>query len=180
VTASAQFVFGYGSLATDRAGRRARLLGHRRVWGVAMDNRVDVPGYKSYRRPHDGSRPAVYVAFLDIVEDAGAAVDGVLLAVDDDALRALDARERNYDRVDVTVAVARAPGTIWTYRGSDAGRARLRTGLREGTAVVDAAYLAAVRASFGALGIDDDVRPGADLPAVALRRVELGPAAPGR
>jgi gamma-glutamylcyclotransferase (GGCT)/AIG2-like uncharacterized protein YtfP len=176
VTAAAQFVFGYGSLAADVAGQRARLQGHRRVWGVAMDNRLDIPGYKSYRRSQDGSRPAVYVAFLDIVEDPGAAVDGVLLAVDDGALRALDARERNYDRIDVTAAVSRAPGTVWAYRGSDAGRARLRAGLRTGSAVVDAAYLAAVRATFSALGIDDDVRPGAGLPAVALQRVDLPPA----
>src|ERR687894_1532691 len=46
MTAVAQFVFGYGSLAAGFAGRRARLHGHRRVWGVAMDNRLDIPGYK--------------------------------------------------------------------------------------------------------------------------------------
>jgi hypothetical protein len=176
MTAGAQFVFGYGSLAAECAGPRARLQGHRRVWGVAMDNRLDIPGYKSYRRP-DGSRPAVYVAFLDIVEAPGAAVDGVLLAVDDDdALRALDARERNYDRVDVTATVVDAPATVWTYRGSDAGRERLRTGVRTGSAVVDAGYLEAVRATFSALGIDDDVRPGDALPAIALRRLDLPPA----
>ena len=175
-----EYVFGYGSLAADVAGRRARLLDHRRVWGVAMDNRLDLPGYKSYRRSQDGSRPAVYVAFLDIVEDPAGAVDGVLLAVDDDALRALDARERNYDRIEVTAAVAAAPATVWAYRGSAAGRARLRAGLRAGSAVVDAAYLAGVRATLSALGIDDDVDPGTGLPAVALRRVDLPPAQPGR
>jgi len=175
MTAAVQFVFGYGSLAADIGGERARLHGYRRVWGVAMDNRLDIPGYKSYRR-HDGSRPAVYVAFLDIAEDLDAAIDGVLLAVDDGALRALDARERNYDRIDVTAAVASAPGTVWTYRGSDAGRERLRTGLRTGSAVVDAAYLEAVRARFSALQIDDDVRPGEELPTVALRRLDLPPA----
>jgi len=173
--AGAQFVFGYGSLAAGYAGRRARLHDHRRVWGVAMDNRLDIPGYKSYRRLQDGTRPTVFVAFLDIVEDPGAAIDGVLLAVDAGALRALDARERNYDRVDVTAAVADAPGRVWAYRGSDAGRERLRTGLRTGSAVVDAAYLEAVEATFSALGIDDDVRPGDDLPAMALRRLDLPP-----
>ena len=173
MTAVAQFVFGYGSLAAGFAGRRARLHGHRRVWGVAMDNRLDIPGYKSYRRLDDGSRPAVYVAFLDIVEDPGAAIDGVLLAVDESALRGLDERERNYDRIDVTAGVRPAPGTVWTYRGSEAGRARLRCGLRAGSAVVDAAYLGAVRATFSALGIDDDVRPGDDLPTMALRRLDL-------
>lgn len=171
-----QFVFGYGSLAAGVRGRRARLEGYRRVWGVAMDNRVDIPGYKSYRRRDDDSRPAVYVAFLDIAEEAGGAVEGVLLAVDDVALRALDARERNYDRIDVTAAVAGAPGRVWTYRGSAAGRERLRTGLNEGSAVVDAEYVRAVRAGFAALGIVDDVRPGAGLAPVSLRLIDLPPA----
>lgn len=112
---------------------------------------------------------------LDIAEEAGGAVEGVLLAVDDVALRALDARERNYDRIDVTAAVAGAPGRVWTYRGSAAGRERLRSGLKEGGAVVDAEYVQAVQAGFAALGIVDDVRPGAGLAPVS-RRIDLPPA----
>jgi len=171
-----ELVFGYGSLAVDAPGRPARLEGHRRVWGVAMDNRVTIPGYKAYRVPADGSRPAVYVAFLDIVEERGAATDGVLLAVDDSALRALDERERNYERVDVSAAVPGAPGRVWTYRGSVAGRARLQLGLQRGSAVVQREYLEAVRATFAVLGIADDADPG-ELPVVDLERVELAPAA---
>jgi gamma-glutamylcyclotransferase (GGCT)/AIG2-like uncharacterized protein YtfP len=176
MTAAEQFVFGYGSLAGGFRGRPAQLAGYRRVWGVAMDNRVDIPGYKIYRRVADGSRPAVHVAFLDIVPDAGRAIDGVLIAVDDATLRALDERERNYDRIDVSAAVAGAPGRVWTYRGSAAGRARLRAGLREGSAVVDADYVAAVQATFAALAIDDDVRPGDALAPMWLERVDLPPA----
>ncbi|HVF78697.1 MAG TPA: gamma-glutamylcyclotransferase family protein [Solirubrobacteraceae bacterium] len=173
MAASPQFVFGYGSLAVALPGRRARLDGYRRTWGVAMDNRVDIPGYKSYRRLEDGSRPAVYVAFLDIVADPGSAIDGVLLAVDDVTLVALDARERNYDRIDVTAAVPGAGGRVWTYRGSDDGRERLRTALREGSAVVDADYLGAVQATFRELGIGEDVRPGDALALMVLQRIEL-------
>jgi len=174
--AGEQFVFGYGSLAAGAGGRRARLEGHRRVWGVAMDNRVTIPGYKAYRLPADSSRPAVYVAFLDVVADPGAVTEGVLLAVDRAALGALDARERNYERVDVSAAVPGAPGLVWTYRGSAAGRARLQHGLQRGSAVVDRGYLEAVRAGFAALGIADDADP-ASLPVIELERVEL-PAAP--
>jgi hypothetical protein len=173
--AAGQFVFGYGSLAAGVPGRPARLEGHRRVWGVAMDNRVTIPGYKAYRLREDASRPAVYVAFLDIVEARGAATDGVLLAVDDGALRALDERERNYDRIDVSAAVPGAPGRVWTYRGSVAGRARLQLGLQRGSAVVQREYLRAVRAGFAALGIEDDADPG-ELPVMDLERVELAPA----
>jgi hypothetical protein len=147
-----QFVFGYGSLAAAADGRRARLEGHRRVWGVAMDNRVTIPGYKAYRLRADGSRPAVFVAFLDVVADPRAVTDGVLFAVDGAVLSALDARERNYERVDVTDAVDAARGTVWAYVGTAAGRGRLRRGRDGGRAVVSREYLERTRASFAALG----------------------------
>jgi hypothetical protein len=145
-------VFGYGSLAAEHARCPvARLRGWRRTWGVAMDNRVDVPGYKSYRLRADGSRPAVLVAFLDVEPAPGAGVTGVCMAVSEADLRALDERERNYDRIDVTAQVEGAPpGRIWAYRGSEAGRARLRAGLAAGRAVVSRDYLDAVLAGVGA------------------------------
>jgi hypothetical protein len=172
-----ELVFGYGSLVSIGVGRRAVLRGHRRVWGVAMDNRRDLEGYKSYRLRTDGSRPAVFVAFLDIVQDPGTDTEGVLVAVDEMALAELDARERNYERIDVSAAFDDAPGRIWTYRGSPAGRARLKRGDLERCVVVDRTYLAAVRAGFAAHGIDVDIDP-APLPVLDLERREL-PAAPG-
>ena len=148
-----QFVFGYGSLAADLAGGHvADLHGHRRVWGVAMDNRVDVPGYKHYRLLSDGSRPPVCVAFLDLVADADAATHGVCVPVEDAQLPALDRRERNYDRVDVTDAVAAARGTVWAYVGTPAGRRRLQRARERGRAVVSRDYLERTRAAFAALG----------------------------
>ena len=41
------FVFGYGSLLRRPGGIPCHLLGHRRAWNVAMDNRRTIPGYKS-------------------------------------------------------------------------------------------------------------------------------------
>src|SRR6478735_213255 len=111
-----QYVFGYGSLAGGLATRPnpkhatgrfvAELAGLQRWWGVAMDNRISVPGYKTYRDTA-GEAPAVHVAFLDLRPAlAGApAVNGVCLAVTGAELVALDRRERNYDRVDVTDAL---------------------------------------------------------------------------
>jgi hypothetical protein len=154
--AAAQYVFGYGSLVAGAPMHPARLHGHRRVWGVAMDNSVDIPGYKSYRASLDGSRPAVFVAFLDIVEAADSTTGGSLIAVDDALLRALDARERNYDRIDVTQAIALPPpGRVWAYRGSEDGRARLRAGLAAGCAVVSRDYLANVVAGVAAIAPED-------------------------
>ena len=148
-----QFVFGYGSLAADLAGgHAARLRGYRRAWGVAMDNRIDVAGYKHYRLRSDGSRPAVCVAFLDLVADPHAATSGVCVPVAPEQLPALDRRERNYDRVDVTAAVAEARGTVWAYVGTAAGRGRLRRARDRGRAVVSRDYLDRTRAAFTALG----------------------------
>jgi hypothetical protein len=72
-----------------------------------------------------------------------------------DELRALDARERNYDRVDVTALVGDARGRVWAYTGSAAGRARLDDGLRRGAAAVSRGYREHVEAGFRALGADE-------------------------
>jgi hypothetical protein len=180
--AAAQYVFGYGSLVAGAPMHPARLRGHRRVWGVAMDNSVDIPGYKSYRSSLDGSRPEVFVAFLDIVEDAGASTGGSLIAVDDALLGALDARERNYDRIDVTGQIEGGPpdATVWTYRGTVAGRARLDRAKRDGNAAVDVEYVLSIRTAMHALGFGPEaenegwVDPD-PLRLMVLDRVEIPP-----
>lgn len=149
-----EFVFGYGSIAAAAAsGARVVMLdGHRRRWGVAMDNRALVPGYKCFLAA-DGSRPPLHVAFLDIVPAAdGHAVNGVCHPVTAEQLAALDRRERNYERHDVTERIEDPPGRVWAYVGSPAGRARLAAGLRAGTAVVSRAYRDTVLGAFARLG----------------------------
>ncbi|MCW2989880.1 MAG: gamma-glutamylcyclotransferase [Solirubrobacterales bacterium] len=133
-------VFGYASLTAAAGGRAARADGLRRAWGVAMDNRLAIPGYKVYEDPQTGERPAVHVAFLDVIDDPGAVLDGVLLTVDEPALAALDRRERNYDRRAIEVEGEPA----WVYVGSAAGRGRFAEGLAAGTLVVDSDYVAVV------------------------------------
>ena len=189
----AQFVFGYGSLAArlgpthtreiKEHGFVADLTGLRRAWGVAMDNRRDLPGYKYYTDAA-GRRPAVFVTYLDLVaapDQAQAAVNGLCLPVDEVMLEALDRRERNYERVDVSdrLAVAGLGGVrIWAYIGSAAARERFAAGRDTGTAVIDAGYVRMVAAGFAALGPAEhaacrpSLHPG-DLPVVELRRHDL-------
>lgn len=166
------FVFAFGSLVAA-GGRRATLPGHRRTWGVAMDNAVAVPGYKRYRDPATGRLPDVRVAFLDVVADAGSDVDGVVLELDAARLASLDLRERNYRRVELLLADGTA---AWCYAGSAAGRARAR----RPPVVVQAGYLELVRAAHAALGPDGLARFEASTdapPALAdLRREDLSPA----
>jgi Gamma-glutamyl cyclotransferase, AIG2-like len=165
-------VFGYGSLVAGGA-RPATLSGWRRTWGVAMDNTVDLPGYKHYEVPETGERPAVFVAFLDIEPDPGAEVPGAVMEVAAEALPALDARERNYART----AVQTSAGPAVAFAGRPQARERRRRGVAAGTCVVHRGYLEAVRASFAALApggaerfdATTGPRPG---PVVDLRRVD--------
>jgi cation transport regulator ChaC len=137
-----QLVFGYGSLPAERGGTPCRLRDHRRDWDVAMDNREVIPGYKVYVDPDTGERPPVHVAYLSIVPAAGESVDGVAFPATDAELAALDRRERNYDRCDVTDLLdADLGGRVWAYVGSADGRRRLADGRRRGTAVVVRGYL---------------------------------------
>ena len=182
------FVFGYGSLAAELAfvpGREIRregfvadLPGFTRGWGVAMDNRRDLSGYKYYTTP-DGSRPAVFVAFLDVwAAGEGSAVNGLCLPVDAGQLARLDRRERNYARLDVSDRIEAGGARVWVYAGTPPARERLRDARRDGRAVIDAGYLRAVESAFAALGADElslcrpSLAPG-DLPVMELVRHEL-------
>src|SRR4051794_22908489 len=109
-----------------------------------MDNAVTIPGYKYFVAP-DGSRPDVCVAFLDVHPQPGAAVNGVCVPVDLDALALFDERERNYERIDVTVAIEPVIGPTWVYVGRAESRERYAAAAAEGRAVVASEYLAAVQ-----------------------------------
>jgi hypothetical protein len=178
----------------------ADLEGWARGWGVAMDNTETVAGYKCYV-DGCGARPEVFVAFLDIMDlsagserraDAptrppapmrpsapasGGRVNGVCVPVDAAMLARLDARERNYDRVDVSDRLG-CGAPVWTYVGSAAGRARLAQGRARGTAVIHQDYLTAVTRGFQALGAIEwaacapSLEPGG-LPLRALVRRDL-------
>ncbi|MGI8750316.1 MAG: hypothetical protein ACR2J6_07185 [Thermoleophilaceae bacterium] len=190
-----EWVFGYASLVADHAGAgavAAELSGYRRAWGVATDNTRAIPGYKLYLSRADGSPPAVFVAFLDLKSDDEAVVNGLARPVEAGELAALDRRERNYDRVEVTGAVrglggrvgaldgeagavdggaGGLDGRVWAYMGSAEGRARMRGGLADGTVVVSRDYLEKVRAGLGPFPDADPLPDG--LPVWDLDRVDL-------
>jgi hypothetical protein len=180
-----QHVFGYGSLtrfgsaARQASPRICRLRDHRRSWNVAMDNSVDVPGYKHYLSDDGGSRPDVFVTFLNVVATRGTAVNGVLLQVEDEQLAALDRRERNYERIDVGELLdAPVAGRVWCYVGSAAARDRFELGLARGTAIVDQRYRDGVREGFALLGGEalDEFDASTDAPrcgVAPLRRIDL-------
>ena len=180
-----EFVFGYGSLTAlpdaVPASRRARpegfvcdLRGHRRQWGVAMDNRRDLPGYKHYTDAA-GRRPPVFVCFLDIVADRASAVNGLCVPVDAGHLAVLDDRERNYERREVSALVDAGGARVWTYVGRREARLRMRWAVGARRAVIDGPTSTPVAAGLQALGADEyeagvaSLSPGR-LPVVALTR----------
>ncbi len=167
---TAGHVFGYGSLLAGASGVPCRLRGHRRAWDVAMDNAVDLPGYKYYVDPVTRARPAAMVTFLSIAPDPAGHVNGVAFPVDAAELARLDARERNYRRADVRRLVsAQLDGPVWAFVGLDAARRRYAAGRASGRAVISRDYHDAVLAGFAGLGPD----------ALAeFRRTTAGPAVP--
>ncbi len=174
------FVFGYGSLFRLAGGIPCQLLGHRRAWNVAMDNRRTIPGYKYYVDPETGERPAVHVAFLNVYPAPEGRLNGVAFPVTQGVLERLDRRERNYDRIDVTPRLdVDLGGTVWTYLGSEAARERFEAG----TAVVSQDYFDAVREAFAAVGGLDEFDRSTDRLTVPLRRltrVDLPPPPPAQ
>jgi cation transport regulator ChaC len=178
------FVFGYGSLLRRPGGIPCHLLGHRRAWNVAMDNRQTIPGYKYYVDPGTGERPPLHVAFLNIYPAPEGRLNGVACPVALEMLQQLDRRERNYVRVDVTQLLdVDIGGTAWAYLGRDDARQRFEAARRANTAVVSQDYFDAVRDDFATVGGLDEFDQSTDRLTVPLRgltRVDLPPPPPAQ
>lgn len=96
-----------------------------------------------------GERPHIRVAYLDLCEEAGSAVNGLALPADRDRLAELDAREINYRRIDVSEAFeGDAEGKVFTYVGLDAARERCRQGMADGDVFVSGDYAGSVHRAF--------------------------------
>jgi len=175
------YVFGYGSLAgpLEEDAYVTELRDAVRVWGVAMDNRRDLPGYKYYVLAGTDERPDVCVTFLDLADRPGGTVNGVCRKVGAETLASLDRRERNYARVDVSERVGVAHGQVWAYAGLAESRERLRAARAAGRAVIARGYHDAVLRGFEALGgaeldrFRDSTEEPDGLPLLALERVDL-------
>ncbi len=152
------YVFGYASLVTleDAEALPGRLRGYRRFWGAAMNNWEGGPEAKHFLDRETGERPRIRVAYLDIEPSQGGTVNGVAIPADAARLNAFDAREINYERVDVSSAFEPPiSGCVYAYVGLDAARERCREGAAAGDLFVSRDYFAAVRQAF------DHLAPGA-------------------
>jgi cation transport regulator ChaC len=165
------YVFGYASLVAEpeslggRSPFQGRLRGYRRHWGAAMNNWEGGEEAKHFLDRETGERPRIRVAYLDIEPSVGSAVNGVAIPVDEDRLSAFDAREINYERIDVTGAfeptvplaaddlhLAEAARCVYTYVSLDTARERCREGAAEENIFASRDYAAGVRLAFEQLG----------------------------
>ncbi len=174
-----EYVFGYASLVAmpGPGALPGRLRGYRRCWGAAMNNWEGGEDAKHFLDRDTGERPRIRVAYLDLEPREGSAVNGVAIPVDAERLAAFDAREINYERVDVTdpfelavptdSAGAHAAGTdagraqpanpprrVFTYLGLETARERCRDGAAKGNIFVSRDYAAGVRLAFERLGAE--------------------------
>jgi len=157
------YVFGYASLvALEGDAVLGRLHGYRRFWGAAMNNWEGGEEAKHFIDRETGERPRIRVAYLDIEPREQSTVNGVAIPADAERLRAFDAREINYERVEVSDAfepidAAAAPAgssPVFTYIGLDAARERCHQGAADGDICVSRDYVAGVRLAFERLGDD--------------------------
>ena len=186
---SGVWVFGYGSLVSPQSfgetlGRTldfgtdvfaAELTGFGRRWNYGV---MHVTGR---RRDQLGADVEHTLVALGIVPAPGESVNGVVGWVSDDELGALDRRERHYDRVDVTAAVAveraveRAVAPIMVYVPRAEAIEHYEASRRRGTAAIERRYWDLVDGAFAALGGDHHERylrttPAPDVPVLELVR----------
>jgi hypothetical protein len=126
-----------------------RLRGFRRLWGAAMNNWEAANDHKHFVDPETGERPRIRVAYLDIEPNERRAINGLAIPVDATRLAALDEREVNYERAEVTGAFEPpVGGRVFTYVGTKAARERCRQGLADGDCFVSRDYVGGVRTAF--------------------------------
>ena len=183
---SGVWVFGYGSLVSPESfghtlGRsltlgsdfhEAEIRGYGRRWNYGV---MSVVGESTEA---GGATREWAIVALGIVEAAGETVNGVIGWVSDAELPALDRRERNYDRVDVTHLATtneRVHDPIVTYVPQEQPQRWYEAARARGTAAVEQRYWDLVDLAFADLGADRRERyhattPAPDVPIVAMRR----------
>ena len=159
---SRTWLFGYGSLVSPAS--LASTIGRDPGAGMHI---AHVDGYG--RRWNYGSKVlrgdwihedrtivGGLVVSLGVVAADGEACNGVVFDVDDDELAALDWRERDYERVDITemtsVDVEQFDGRVQVYVPRQSSIERYEQARDEGRAAIRQSYWTLVEDAFAALG----------------------------
>ena len=167
------WIFGFGSIVNIESlertlGRKivdadyefTELQNYRREWNVAMNNNHSISGYKRYfHRFHEGEANSGgvvdgYIAFLGLRQCEKSNVNGIIFKVEEDELLALDQREKNYRRVDVSNYVnnLRADRVLYCYMPSEEGLQRYIEGEKMNKLFISVGYERSVEDAFKKAG----------------------------
>ena len=161
------YVFGYGSLVNvdlleQFLNRKinpcdwklCNLNGFRRIWNIAMDNYLNLSGYKYYIDSKTGRRLKIYVVFLNIYQVKQELVNGIIFKVTSSELKKIDKRERNYERININKFLdLNLTQPCWTYIGLKEAEIRYKRGLELNTAFININYYNNVINAFSSHGI---------------------------
>lgn len=182
-TAGRTWVFGYGSLVSPSS--MASTIGRPVETHVTAPAHLDGFGrrwnYGSLHLRGDWHHDGVdvvqgLVVSLGLVADDGDGCNGVVVRVDDDELAALDWRERDYERTDVTDVItfdgATSSDRVVTYVPRTSAIARYEEARDAGRAGIRRTYWDLVNVAFTDLGADHHARwistPPPDVPVVDM------------
>ena len=186
--ASPTWVFGYGSLVDPESlgrtlGRQvtpgvdflaAELTGWGRRWNYGVGHVVG-----TWRRSDGIEIDDGVIVALGVVAAADESVNGIVARVSEIEIAALDQRERDYDRVDVTESVSvdrealEPAARIVTYVPRPTAIERYEAARDHGRAGIRSSYWGLVDAAFAVWGADQLERyrsstPPPDVPVVAI------------
>lgn len=116
------YIFGYGSLINLESV--AKTLGR-----IVNDNEVLIVDVKNFSRlwrlvvpviVNEYRNKPVNAVFLDIADQGGEELNGILIEVSIDELKKLDIREKYYRRIDITKNIRPQvqDGKVFTYQGN--------------------------------------------------------------
>ena len=179
------WVFGYGSLVSPKSLARtirrvavpgenfheAVLAGYGRRWNYGVMHITATWTSESGETIDDGT-----IVALGVIPADDESVLGVVAQLSEEELAALDHRERNYTRVDVTEQVASEAsigGRVFTYVPRNASIETYQAARDAGRAGIRRTYWDLVQAAYGELGADQLERyrsetPDPDVPLVDI------------
>ena len=117
------YVFGYGSLMNPASIQRtvAREVPRDTLIPAILRDYVrkwDLVDWIRFEQDLSGT--VVPAAFLDVAQQPGREVNGILLALSEEELSRMDGREKNYDRVNISSLIEpRVSPDVFTYVGKD-------------------------------------------------------------
>lgn len=163
-----KYVFGFGSLIDPSSFSKsikrkewfvedfplAMLKGYKRVWNIAMDNDESIPGYKRYKTIADEKYPHCFVTFLNIKPSKTDEVIGTIVEVNEDELKLLIKREKNYLKQNVTESIVHSPidGSVFAFIGTSEAEERFNSRTQHKPAVISKSYFKLVENAYRSRG----------------------------